>query len=312
LDARELRKRGGGLFGANPLTGSIGVVTINLPRLGYLSSDKEDFFQRLGQLMELAKESLLLKRGVLEELMHKGLFPYSQAYLEGVYQRFGKYWANHFNTIGLVGMNEALLNFMDCDLTSAQGQQFAQEVLHFMRERLVDFQEETGQLFNLEATPAEGTSYRLAKLDRAAYPLIKTAGEGEGIYYTNSTQLPVDYTQDLFAALDLQNGLQVLYTGGTVFHAFLGEQIDDVDAVRATLRTVFTQYEIPYFTLTPTFSICAEHGYLRGEQPVCPHCGEATEVWSRVVGFYRPVKNWNVGKKAEFGERQTFEVAAGA
>lgn len=312
LDARELRKRGGGLFGANPLTGSIGVVTINLPRLGYLSSDKEDFFQRLGQLMELAKESLLLKRGVLEELMHKGLFPYSQAYLEGVYQRFGKYWANHFNTIGLVGMNEALLNFMDCDLTSAQGQQFAQEVLHFMRERLVDFQEETGQLFNLEATPAEGTSYRLAKLDRAAYPLIKTAGEGEGIYYTNSTQLPVDYTQDLFAALDLQNGLQVLYTGGTVFHAFLGEQIDDVDAVRATLRTVFTQYEIPYFTLTPTFSICAEHGYLRGEQPVCPHCGEATEVWSRVVGFYRPVKNWNVGKKAEFRERQTFEVAAGA
>lgn len=312
LDARELRKRGGGLFGANPLTGSIGVVTINLPRLGYLSSDKDEFFQRLRKLMELAKESLLLKRRVLEELMNRGLFPYSRTYLDGVYQRFGEYWANHFNTIGLVGMNEALLNFMGCNLTTAEGQRFAQEVLHFMRDRLMEFQEETGQLFNLEATPAEGTSYRLAKLDKAMYPLIKTAGEGEGIYYTNSTQLPVDYTQDLFAALDLQNDLQVLYTGGTVFHAFLGEQVDDVNAVRETLRTVFTQYEIPYFTLTPTFSICAEHGYLRGEQPECPHCGEAAEVWSRVVGFYRPVKNWNIGKKAEFVDRQTFEAIRGA
>lgn len=312
LDARELRKRGGGLFGANPLTGSIGVVTINLPRIGYLSQSKEEFFQRLAQLMDLGKESLLLKRRVLEELMHKGLFPYSRAYLTGVFQRFGRYWDNHFNTIGLVGMNETLINFLDCDLTSAHGQAFAKEVLDFMRDRLVEYQEETGQLFNLEATPAEGTSYRLARLDKAAYPLIKTAGEGEGIYYTNSTQLPVDYTSDLFAALDLQNDLQVRYTGGTVFHAFLGEQIDDVDAVRETLRTVFTQYEIPYFTLTPTFSICSEHGYLRGEQPECPHCGEATEVWSRVVGFYRPVKNWNVGKKSEFGERQTFDVAQGA
>ncbi|HHT73788.1 MAG TPA: ribonucleoside triphosphate reductase [Firmicutes bacterium] len=312
LDARELRKRGGGLFGANPLTGSIGVVTINLPRIGYLSQDKGEFFQRLEALMELAKESLILKRLVLEDLMHKGLFPYSRAYLDGVYQRFGRYWDNHFNTIGLVGMNEALINFMGCDLTSHHGQGFAREVLEFMRARLVEFQEETGQLFNLEATPAEGTSYRLAKLDKEAYPLIKTAGDGKGAYYTNSTQLPVDYTSDLFAALDLQNDLQVMYTGGTVFHAFLGEQVDDIDAVRETIRTVFTQYEIPYFTLTPTFSICAEHGYIRGEQPACPHCGKATEVWSRVVGFYRPVKNWNLGKQCEFGERQTFQVAQGA
>ncbi|MGI6149947.1 MAG: ribonucleoside triphosphate reductase [Firmicutes bacterium] len=312
LDARELRKRGGGLFGANPLTGSIGVVTINLPRIGYLSWDKAEFFQRLTRLMELAKESLLLKRRVLEDLMQKGLFPYSRAYLSGVYERFGRYWDNHFNTIGLVGMNEAALNFLHCDLATPQGQAFAKEVLEFMRARLVEFQAETGQLFNLEATPAEGTSYRLARLDKEAYPLITTAGEGKGVYYTNSTQLPVNYTHDLFAALDLQNDLQILYTGGTVFHAFLGEQVDDIQAVRETLRTVFMQYEVPYFTLTPTFSICSEHGYLRGEQPDCPHCGQATEVWSRVVGFYRPVKNWNLGKQTEFGERKTFRVGQGA
>ncbi len=312
LDARELRKRGGGLFGANPLTGSIGVVTINLPRIGYVSKTKEEFFQRLERLMELAKESLLLKRRVLEDLMQKGLFPYSRAYLSGVYERFGRYWDNHFNTIGLVGMNEAALNFLHCDLATPQGQAFAKEVLEFMRARLVEFQAETGQLFNLEATPAEGTSYRLARLDKEAYPLITTAGEGKGVYYTNSTQLPVNYTHDLFAALDLQNDLQILYTGGTVFHAFLGEQVDDIQAVRETLRTVFMQYEVPYFTLTPTFSICSEHGYLRGEQPDCPHCGQATEVWSRVVGFYRPVKNWNLGKQTEFGERKTFRVGQGA
>ena len=237
--------------------------------------------------MELAKESLILKRLVLEDLMHKGLFPYSRAYLDGVYQRFGRYWDNHFNTIGLVGMNEALINFMGCDLTSHHGQGFAREVLEFMRARLVEFQEETGQLFNLEATPAEGTSYRLAKLDKEAYPLIKTAGDGKGAYYTNSTQLPVDYTSDLFAALDLQNDLQVMYTGGTVFHAFLGEQVDDIDAVRETIRTVFTQYEIPYFTLTPTFSICAEHGYIRENSLLAPiaarqqRCGAG--LWASTV-----------------------------
>ncbi|MDI9485899.1 MAG: ribonucleoside triphosphate reductase [Bacillota bacterium] len=308
LDARELRKRGGGLFGANPLTGSVGVVTINLPRIGYLSRTKDEFFQRLSSLMELAKESLLLKREVLERLMEEGLFPYSRFYLRDVYRRFGQYWANHFNTIGLVGMNEALLNFAGCDLTSSRGQAFAQEVLHFMRSRLVDFQSETGQLFNLEATPAEGTSYRLARLDSEIYHSIITAGRGEAPYYTNSTQLPVGYTDDLFAALDLQEPLQILYTGGTVFHAFLGEQIDDLDALKTLLQTVFANYRLPYFTITPTFSICSTHGYLRGKQERCPSCGGDTEVWSRVVGFYRPIKNWNLGKQAEFSERRTFAV----
>jgi anaerobic ribonucleoside-triphosphate reductase len=306
LDARELRKRGGGLFGANPLTGSIGVVTINLPRIGYLAKSKKEFFERLDTLMELAKESLLLKRRVLEELMIKGLFPYSRFYLDGVYQRFGKYWNNHFNTIGLVGMNEALLNFLDCDLASVRGQAFSREVLNFMRKRLVAFQEETGQLFNLEATPAEGTAYRLAKLDKKAYPLIITAGEAKEPYYTNSTQLPVGYTDDLFEALDIQEELQTLYTGGTVFHGFVGEEIDDLEALKALLKTIFSRYRIPYLTITPTFSICPVHGYLRGEQESCPTCGEATEIWSRVVGFYRPVKNWNLGKQTEFEERRTF------
>ena len=309
LDARELRKRGGGLFGANPLTGSIGVVTINLPRIGYLSQSKGEFFDRLGGLMELAKESLLLKRRILEDLMIKGLFPYSRFYLDDVYKRFGKYWDNHFNTIGLVGMNEALLNFMDCDLVSVEGQAFSNEVLEFMRKRLVAFQTETGQLFNLEATPAEGTSYRLAKLDKKAYPMIIAAGQAKAPYYTNSTQLPVGYTDDLFEALDIQEDLQILYTGGTVFHAFLGEQIDDLTALRSLLQKVFSCYRIPYFTMTPTFSICSTHGYLRGEQAFCPNCGQATEVWSRVVGFYRPVKNWNPGKQSEFEERRTFTCA---
>ncbi len=240
--------------------------------------------------------------------MEKGLFPYSRFYLRDVYRRFGQYWANHFNTIGLVGMNEALLNFAGCDLTSSRGQAFAQEVLHFMRSRLVDFQSETGQLFNLEATPAEGTSYRLARLDSEIYHSIITAGRGEAPYYTNSTQLPVGYTDDLFAALDLQEPLQILYTGGTVFHAFLGEQIDDLDALKTLLQTVFANYRLPYFTITPTFSICSTHGYLRGKQERCPSCGGDTEVWSRVVGFYRPIKNWNLGKQAEFSERRTFAV----
>ena len=306
LDARELRKRGGGLFGANPLTGSIGVVTINLPRIGYLSKGKGEFFKRLSALMELAKESLLLKRRVLEVLMVKGLFPYSRFYLSDVYQRFGRYWDNHFNTIGLIGMDEALRNFMGCGLASESGQAFAKEVLNYMRARLVDFQTETGQLFNLEATPAEGTSYRLAQLDKKAYPMIITAGNAKAPYYTNSTQLPVGYTDDLFEALNLQEPLQILYTGGTVFHAFLGEQVDDLVALRKLLQIVFSRYRIPYFTITPTFSICPDHGYLRGEQAVCPTCGEPTEIWSRVVGFYRPVKNWNLGKQAEFGERRTF------
>ena len=309
LDARELRKRGGGLFGANPLTGSIGVVTINLPRIGYLSRDRQEFFQRLTTLMELAKESLILKRRILETLMTKGLFPYSQFYLSDVYKRFGRYWDNHFNTIGLIGMNEALLNHLGCGLASPEGQSFSLDVLNFMREHLMDFQEETGRLFNLEATPAEGTSYRLAKLDKESYPGIITAGTAESPYYTNSTQLPVGYTSDLFEGLELQESLQVAYTGGTVFHGFLGEQVEDPEVLKKLLKKVFSKYRIPYFTVPPTFSICPSHGYLQGEKPLCPFCGEVTEVWSRVVGFYRPVKNWNPGKQSEFKERKPFSLS---
>ena len=262
--------------------------------------------------MELAKESLLLKRRVLEDLMQKGLFPYSRAYLSGVYERFGRYWDNHFNTIGLVGMNEAALNFLHCDLATPQGQAFAKEVLEFMRARLVEFQAETGQLFNLEATPAEGTSYRLARLDKEAYPLITTAGEGKGVYYTNSTQLPVNYTHDLFAALDLQNDLQILYTGGTVFHAFPGNKWTTFRQCGRPCGQSLCSMRFHTLPLTPTFSICSEHGYLRGEQPDCPHCGQATEEYGAGLwGFYRPVKNWNLGKQTEFGERKTFRVGQG-
>jgi len=307
LDNRELKKKGGGLFGANPLTGSIGVVTINLPRIGYLSSDEGEFFSRLRGLMDLAKESLLIKRSVLERLMKMGLYPYSKFYLRDVEKRFGEFWHNHFNTIGLVGMNEALLNFMGRDITSQPGQEFAVRVLDFMREVLKEYQEETGQLFNLEATPAEGTSYRLAKLDKKLFPDIITAGEEE-VYYTNSTHLPVGYTEDLFEALDLQEELQIRYTGGTVFHAFLGERIDDVELCIKLLKLIMHKYKIPYLTISPTFSICQNHGYLRGEQYHCPECGEETEVWSRVVGFYRPVQNWNKGKRSEFKQRKVFNV----
>lgn len=307
IDNRELHKRGGGLFGANPLTGSIGVVTLNMPRIGYLSKSKEDFFRRVRGLMDLAKESLLLKRNVLERLTEAGLYPYSRHYLQAVKQRFGSYWHNHFNTIGLVGMNEALLNFMGRDITTPEGHGFALEVLDFMRQVLVSYQEETGQMFNLEATPAEGTAYRLARLDRQACPGIITAGQEEP-YYTNSTHLPVDFTQDLFAALDLQEELQVRYTGGTVFHGFIGERLDDAATVTRLLRRVMENYRVPYFTITPTFSVCPDHGYLAGEHFTCPVCGRETEVWSRVVGFYRPIQNWNRGKRSEFADRKEYLV----
>lgn len=311
LDTRELRKRGGGLFGANPLTGSIGVVTLNLPRVGYLSKDKDDFLRRIKALMDLGKESLLIKRQVLEQLTEQGLYPYSRHYLASVKQRFGSYWANHFNTIGLVGMNEALLNFMKVDITSLEGQEFSLEVLDFIREVLVSYQEETGQMFNLEATPAEGAAYRLARIDKQLYPEIITAGQKEP-YYTNSTQLPVGFTDDIFEALALQEVLQSKYTGGTVFHAFIGERIEDVNAVKRLLRRVMENYRIPYFTITPTFSICPHHGYLSGEHFKCPTCGSQAEVWSRVVGFYRPVQNWNKGKQAEYADRKTFEARGAA
>lgn len=307
LDNRELRRRGGGLFGANPLTGSIGVVTINMARLGYLASNEEDFLRRLRRLMEMARDSLLIKRNVLEKLTEQGLYPYSRHYLRLVKERFDSYWYNHFNTIGLVGMNESLQNFLGQDISTGTGRDFALRVLDYMRDMLIKFQEETGQLFNLEATPAEGTAYRLASLDQELYPGIVTSGE-DAPYYTNSTQLPAGYTPDIFAALDLQDELQVRYTGGTVFHVYLGERIEDIRTCKKLLQRIMEHYRLPYVTITPTFSICPDHGYLNGEQYTCPTCDKVTEVWSRVVGFYRPVQNWNKGKQSEFQEREVFKV----
>lgn len=307
LDNRELRKRGGGLFGANPLTGSIGVVTINLPRIGYLATSERDFLERVGRLMDIAKTSLEIKRKLLERMTEQGLYPYARFYLRNIHAAEGSYWANHFNTIGLIGMNEALLNFKGCNIASPEGQQFALTVLDFMRTRLQDYQEESAMLYNLEATPAEGSSYRLARLDKERYPDIITAGHSEP-YYTNSTQLPVDFTSDIFTALDLQNELQGKYTGGTVFHGFVGERIQDVGATKSLIKKIAHNYSIPYYTITPTFSICDEHGYLAGEHFECPYCGSECEVWSRVVGYYRPVQCWNNGKQTEFLARKEFKV----
>jgi anaerobic ribonucleoside-triphosphate reductase len=307
IDNRELIKRGGGLFGSNPLTGSIGVVTINLPRIGYKAKSMDDYLSRLSALAELAKESLLIKRGILEQLTRTGLYPYSRYYLDSVYQRFGHYWSNHFNTIGIVGMNESLLNFMGKDITTPEGQEMAVKIMDHLRSILVRFQEETDQMFNLEATPAESTTYRLALLDKELYPDIITAGEEEP-YYTNSTQLPVGYTEDIVAAIYLQESLQTKYTGGTVFHAFLGERIEDIEVCKKLIKRIFTYFRLPYFSLTPSFSICPNHGYLSGEQFKCPHCGEQTEVWSRIVGYYRPTQNWNKGKQEEFKERVNYSV----
>lgn len=307
IDNRELIKRGGGLFGSNPLTGSIGVVTINLPRIGYKAKSMDDYLSRLSALAELAKESLLIKRGILEQLTRTGLYPYSRYYLDSVYQRFGHYWSNHFNTIGIVGMNESLLNFMGKDITTPEGQEMAVKIMDHLRSILVRFQEETDQMFNLEATPAESTTYRLALLDKELYPDIITAGEEEP-YYTNSTQLPVGYTEDIVAAIYLQESLQTKYTGGTVFHAFLGERIEDIEVCKKLIKRIFTYFRLPYFSLTPSFSICPNHGYLSGEQFKCPYCGEQTEVWSRIVGYYRPTQNWNKGKQEEFKERVNYSV----
>lgn len=307
LDNRELRKRGGGLFGANPLTGSIGVVTINMPRIGFLSKTEEEFFERLGHLMDIARTSLEVKRKVLERMTEEGLYPYAKFYLRDVYERFGSYWQNHFNTIGLVGMNEALLNFMGCGIAEPEGRNFALKVLDFMRERLSQYQEETGILYNLEATPAEGASYRLARKDREMFgDKIITCGEKEP-YYTNSTQLPVNYTDDVFEALDHQEELQIKYTGGTVFHMFVGEKIDK-DACKALIKKIAENYRIPYYTLTPTFSVCEDHGYITGEHFSCPYCSKECEVYSRVVGYYRPVQCWNSGKQAEFADRKEFRI----
>ncbi len=310
LDNKELIMRGGGLFGSNPLTGSVGVVTINLPRMGYLSKTKKEFFKRLKELMELAKESLEIKRKALDNFAEKGLYPYSRVYLDPVKKIRGSYFGNHFSTIGLMGMNEALRNFLAEDMTTSKGKKFALEVLDFMRDKLVDFQKETGNLYNLEATPAEGTSYRQAKIDKEKYPDIITAGTKEKPYYTNSSQLPVGFTDDVFEAFKLQDEVQCRYTGGTVLHGFLGERINDPEMAKALVKKIAEKFHLPYFTLTPTFSICPTHGYISGEHFYCPKCAieQPCEVYSRIVGYIRPVQQWNTGKKQEFKERKEFKV----
>lgn len=313
LNLKELDRKGGGLFGANPLTGSIGVVTINLPRIGYLASTEEEFFIKLKELMFFAKESLETKRKALEYFTERDLYPYSKFYLRDIKKRFECYWKNHFSTIGIIGLNEACLNFLGQNIASSKGQQFALKVLDFMRQELINYQLETGNNYNLEATPAEGTSYRLAKIDKERYPQIICANEEEYLegadpFYTNSSQLPVNYTDDIFEALDLQDELQTRYTGGTVFHVFAGERISEAASVKSFVRKVCANYRLPYFTLTPTFSICPSHGYLAGSQENCPVCGSSCEVYSRVVGYLRPVSQWNEGKKAEFELRRTFKV----
>ena len=310
LDNKELYKRGGGLFGSQPLTGSIGVVTVNLGRIGYSSKTKKEFFEKLTRIMDLAKESLEIKRKALDNFMEKGLYPYSKHYLQGVKKMRESYWGNHFSTIGLVGMNEAILNFLEENIASRQGRAFANEVLQFMRDRLIQYQEETGNLYNLEATPAEGASYKLALKDKERYPDIIIAGTKDVPYYTNSSQLPVNYTDDIFEALKLQDEIQCKYNGGTVLHLFLGERISDPQTAKNLVKKVFENFHLPYITLTPTFSICPSHGYISGENFYCPKCTiqQPCEVYSRVVGYLRPVQQWHTGKKAEFKDRKPFVV----
>jgi ribonucleoside-triphosphate reductase (formate) len=313
LDNRELHKRGGGLFGANPLTGSIGVVTINMPRIAYLAENQNDFFQRLDSLLGIAKDSLTIKRKVLEQFTDQNLYPYSKFYLRAIKERNGAYWTNHFSTIGIIGMNEACLNFLGEDIGASAGHAFTREVLDFLRNRMESFQEETGTLFNLEATPGEGTAFRLAMIDKKQYPEIICANEahsrnGGDPFYTNSSQLPVNYTDDIFEALSLQDDLQTRYTGGTVFHIFMGEQIDDTAATRNLVRKITANFRLPYFTLSPTFSVCVGHGYLNGHHVQCPKCHEPTEVYSRIVGYLRPVSQWNNGKQSEFSIRKTYDI----
>ena len=304
LDLRELRKKTGGFFGSGENTGSVGVVTINMPRIAYLSANKDEFYARLNHMMDIAARSLKIKRGVITKLLNEGLYPYTKRYL-GTFE-------NHFSTIGLIGMNEVGLNanWLRADMSDPRTQEFTKEVLNHMRERLADYQEQYGDLYNLEATPAESTTYRLAKHDRKRWPGIKTAGKpGDTPYYTNSSHLPVDYTVDIFDALDIQDELQTLYTSGTVFHAFLGEKLPDWKAAASLVRTIASNYKLPYYTLSPTYSICKEHGYLAGEVKVCPHCGAKTEVYSRITGYYRPVQNWNDGKLQEYANRTEYDIA---
>ena len=306
LDLRELRKKSGGFFGSGESTGSIGVVTINLPRIAYLAKDEKDFYDRLDKLMELSARSLKIKRTVITKLLEQGLYPYTKRYL-GTFN-------NHFSTIGLIGMNEVGLNakWLRADLTDVKVQRFAREVLNHMRERLSDFQEKYGDLYNLEATPAESTTYRFAKHDKELYPDIITANMNGTPYYTNSSHLPVGYTEDVFSALDIQDDLQTLYTSGTVFHAFLGEKLPDWKAAANLVRKIAENYKLPYYTMSPTYSVCADHGYITGEQYTCPICGRKTEVYSRITGYYRPVQNWNDGKVQEFKDRKVYDIGHSA
>ncbi|HNU98003.1 MAG TPA: ribonucleoside triphosphate reductase, partial [Candidatus Syntrophosphaera thermopropionivorans] len=307
LDTRKLASRGGGLFGANPLTGSIGVVTINLPRIGYKAKNEEEFFEYLEPVLVIAKNSLEIKRKVLERYTENGLYPYTRFYLRNIYERFGEYWKNHFSTIGIIGMNEACLNLFGKSIATPEGREFALKVMDYLRQRLLDFQEETECNYNLEATPAEGASYRLALLDKKHFPDIITANcDDEAPFYTNSTHLPVNYSDDIFEVLDLQDELQTKYTGGTVLHIYAGERVEQGESIKKLVKTVCENYRLPYFTFSPTFSICPQHGYLIGEQPICPQCHQPTEVFSRIVGYLRPVSQWNEGKKAEFKLRKTF------
>ena len=312
IDNRQLEYRGGGLFGSNPMTGSVGVVTINLPRLALKSKDETEFRKGLDYLMEKAKESLEVKRKTLEVLTDKNLYPYTKFYLRDIKKRFGVYWKNHFSTIGLIGMNEAALNLLGADIGSDTGREFAERTLDYMRNRLVEFQKETGNNYNLEATPAEGTTYRLARIDKADFPETAHFANGIGAavehpFYTNSTHLPVNYTDDLFELLDLQDELQTKYTGGTVIHFFLGERMANAKTLKGLVKKICDNYRLPYFTFSPSFSICRNHGYLLGEQAHCPKCNEPCEVYSRVVGFLRPVEQWNKGKQAEFAMREHYD-----
>ncbi len=308
IDTTQLRKRGGGLFGSNPMTGSIGVYTINLPRIGYLSSTIEEFKIRLKRMAEIGMTSLEIKRKFVEQQSEKGLYPYSTYFLRSIKQRTDEFWHNHFSTIGIVGMNEAMLNFIGKDLTTDEGQKMAIDILNYLRDLLIEFQNETGHVYNLEASPAEGASYRLAKMDVERFGDIITAGRDVS-YYTNSSQLPVEYTDDIFMMLELQDELQSLYTGGTVQHLYLGESIEDISVAKNLIRKIFTKYKMPYVSITPTFSICQDHGYIKGEHFTCPECDSVTEVWSRVTGYLRPVQNFNEGKKEEYKNREKFKIS---
>jgi len=309
IDKSKLHNRGGGgLFGSGDKTGSIGVVTINMPRIGYLSKTKEEYFDRLGKTMDIAKNSLEMKRKIIEKMADKGLYPYTKYYLVETKKQFNKYFINHFSTIGLVGMNESLLNFIGKDIGTQEGVEFTLEVMTFMRNKLVNYQEETGNFYNLEATPAESTAHRLALKDKKYFSDIITAGTEETPYYTNSTQLPVNYTEDVFEAIQLQDKITSLYTGGSVHHIFVGERLSDIGSVKSLIKKIFTKFKMPYISITPTFSICSEHGYLNGEQEKCPQCGREVLTFTRVVGYLRPIKQFNKGKQEEYKDRKEYKI----